>query len=78
MDKKEYDVVIIGAGPAGMVAAGYLEKTGVSALVLEKQFFPRFTIGESLIPHCMDNFSEAGLLGHCRYYDGNGWGNAYV
>lgn len=62
MDKKEYDVVIIGAGPAGMVAAGYLEKTGVSVLVLEKQFFPRFTIGESLIPRCMDNFSEAGLL----------------
>lgn len=62
MDKKQYDVVIIGAGPAGMVAAGYLEKTGVSVLVLEKQFFPRFTIGESLIPRCMDNFSEAGLL----------------
>jgi len=62
MDKNEYDVVIIGAGPAGMVAAGYLEKTGVSVLVLEKQFFPRFTIGESLIPRCMDNFAEAGLL----------------
>ncbi|WP_026916268.1 NAD(P)/FAD-dependent oxidoreductase [Christiangramia portivictoriae] len=62
MKKINYDVIIIGAGPAGMVAAGYLEKTAVSVRVLEKQHFPRFTIGESLIPRCMDNFAEAGLL----------------
>jgi len=56
------DIVIIGAGPSGSVAAGYLEKQDVSILVLEKQKFPRFTIGESLIPKCMDNFKEAGFL----------------
>jgi len=59
---REIDILIIGAGPAGMVAAGYLERTGLSVLVLEKQQFPRFTIGESLIPRCMDNFAEAGFL----------------
>lgn len=56
------DIVIIGAGPSGSVAAGYLEKQDASILVLEKQKFPRFTIGESLIPKCMDNFKEAGFL----------------
>ena len=56
------DIVIIGAGPSGSVAAGYLEKQDVSIVVLEKQKFPRFSIGESLIPRCMDNFEEAGFL----------------
>ncbi len=59
---KHYDVVIIGAGPAGSVAAGYLSKQGRSVLVLEKQVFPRFVIGESLLPHCMEDLKEAGLL----------------
>ncbi|TBW29271.1 NAD(P)/FAD-dependent oxidoreductase [Gramella sp. KN1008] len=62
MKKKIKDIIIIGAGPSGMVAAGYLEKQDASILVLEKQKFPRFSIGESLIPRCMDNFEEAGLL----------------
>lgn len=62
MKKKKADILIIGAGPSGMVAAGYLEKKGISVIVLEKQKFPRFTIGESLIPRCMDNFQEAGFL----------------
>lgn len=62
MENEIRDIVIIGAGPSGSVAAGYLEKQGASLLVLEKQKFPRFTIGESLIPRCMDNFEEAGFL----------------
>lgn len=56
------DIVIIGAGPSGMVAAGYLEQQNLKIVVIEKQKFPRFTIGESLIPRCMDNFEEAGFL----------------
>ncbi|WP_026934300.1 NAD(P)/FAD-dependent oxidoreductase [Christiangramia echinicola] len=61
--KKEFrDIVIIGAGPSGSIAAGYLEKHDASVMILEKQKFPRFTIGESLIPKCMDNFEEAGFL----------------
>lgn len=56
-----YDVVIIGAGPSGTVAASMLIKAGHSVLILEKQFFPRFSIGESLLPQCMVFLEEAGL-----------------
>ncbi|MDR5590343.1 NAD(P)/FAD-dependent oxidoreductase [Christiangramia sp. SM2212] len=62
MKKENRDIVIIGAGPSGSIAAGYLQLNNISALILEKQKFPRFTIGESLIPKCMDNFEEAGFL----------------
>ena len=61
--KREFtDILIIGAGPSGMVSAGYLQQHDVQLKVVEKQRFPRFSIGESLIPRCMDNFAEAGLL----------------
>ncbi|OZB05799.1 MAG: FAD-dependent oxidoreductase [Idiomarina sp. 34-48-12] len=57
-----YDVVIIGAGPAGATAAALLAQAGKSVLVLERQHFPRFSIGESLLPQCMAFLDEAGLL----------------
>ncbi len=56
------DVLIIGAGPSGCVAASYLKNNGVSCKVVEKSTFPRFVIGESLLPRCMDHFEETGLL----------------
>jgi flavin-dependent dehydrogenase len=56
------DVLIIGAGPAGTSAAALVHKAGLSAMVIEKQKFPRFVIGESLLPHCMDLLQEADLL----------------
>ena len=59
---KTYDVIVIGAGPAGSVAAAYLNKMKNNVLVLEKETFPRFVIGESLLPHCMNHLEEAGLL----------------
>lgn len=62
MKRLETQILIIGAGPAGMVAAGYLKKHGVNCLVVEKSNFPRFSIGESLLPKSMENFEEAGLL----------------
>ncbi|AVR46425.1 pyridine nucleotide-disulfide oxidoreductase [Christiangramia fulva] len=62
MKQQITDILIIGAGPGGMVAAGYLHDKEISVKVIEKQSFPRFAIGESLIPRCMDNFEEAGLL----------------
>lgn len=62
MEKEITDILIIGAGPSGTVAAGYLQQQNASVLVVEKQKFPRYTIGESLIPRCMDNFDEAGFL----------------
>jgi len=56
------DVVIIGAGPSGAVAGALLNKRGHSCQIIERQHFPRFSIGESLLPHCMDFLDEAGML----------------
>jgi flavin-dependent dehydrogenase len=56
------DVVVIGAGPAGTVAASYLKKQGYHVIILEKEKFPRFQIGESLLPCCMEHLDESGLL----------------
>ncbi len=62
MNKEFVDVLIIGAGPSGAISASYLNNNGIKVKVLEKSKFPRFVIGESLIPRCMDHFEEAGLL----------------
>lgn len=56
------DVLVIGAGPSGSVAASWLKLQGYSVLMLEKETFPRFVIGESLLPCCMSHLDEAGLL----------------
>jgi flavin-dependent dehydrogenase len=58
----ETDVLIIGAGPAGSVASAMLAKAGHRVLVLEAGTFPRFQIGESLLPRCNDILTEAGLF----------------
>ncbi|WIM94382.1 tryptophan 7-halogenase [Actinoplanes oblitus] len=47
---KEFDVVVVGGGPAGSTLAALVAKQGNSVLVLEKEFFPRYQIGESLLP----------------------------
>lgn len=62
MKTENVDVLVIGAGPSGAVAAAILHKNGVNVKVVEKQKFPRFVIGESLIPRVMDHFEEAGFI----------------
>lgn len=62
MKTENVDVLVIGAGPSGAVAASILHKNGVKVKVVEKQKFPRFVIGESLIPRVMDHFEEAGFI----------------
>lgn len=62
MLNENIDVLVIGAGPSGCVAASYLHNNGIKVKVVERSKFPRFVIGESLIPRVMDHFDEAGLL----------------
>lgn len=62
MSTEQADVVITGAGPSGSIAAGILRKHGHRVLVLEKETFPRFSIGESLLPQTMAYIEEAGML----------------
>jgi flavin-dependent dehydrogenase len=56
------DVLVIGAGPSGAIAAGLLVQKGYRVLVLEKEQFPRFSIGESLLPQSMEFIEQAGML----------------
>lgn len=56
------DVVVIGAGPAGAISAALLARRGYEVLVLERQKFPRFSIGESLLANSMHFIEEAGML----------------
>src|SRR6187397_846126 len=62
MMKEKTDVLVIGAGPAGTIAASILKKQGLNIKIVEKQQFPRFVIGESLLPRCMEHLDAAGLL----------------
>lgn len=56
------DVLVIGAGPAGSVAAALVQKAGYQVHVVEKEKFPRFVIGESLLPRCMEVLEDCDLL----------------
>ncbi len=59
---KTVDVLVIGAGPSGTIAAALLKKAGLQVTIVEKLEFPRFVIGESLLPRCMEALEEADLL----------------
>ncbi len=60
--KADYDVLVIGGGPAGCSAASILAEHGHRVLVLEREKFPRYHIGESLIPFCYGPMERLGLV----------------
>jgi flavin-dependent dehydrogenase len=62
LEVEKRQVVVIGAGPSGAIASALLKRNGHDVLVLERQRFPRFSIGESLLSHCLDFVEEAGML----------------
>jgi flavin-dependent dehydrogenase len=57
-----FDVVVIGGGPAGSFVAGSLAQRGRRVAVLEREEFPRFHIGESLLPQSLSVLQRVGLL----------------
>ncbi|MGC1332462.1 NAD(P)/FAD-dependent oxidoreductase [Pseudomonas sp.] len=61
-EMEQRQVVVIGAGPSGAIAAALLKRRGHDVLIIERQRFPRFSIGESLLSHCIDFIEEAGML----------------
>src|SRR6266513_81220 len=61
MKREMYDVAIIGGGPAGSTAATLLAKAGRRVVVFEREKFPRFHIGESLLPFSVGTFDRLGV-----------------
>ncbi len=57
----DYDAIVIGGGPGGSCSSSYLALSGRKTLLLEKEVFPRFHIGESLLPYNRPMFEELGL-----------------
>ncbi|MBS1742034.1 MAG: tryptophan 7-halogenase [Bacteroidetes bacterium] len=62
MKTEQVDVLVIGAGPSGTVAASIIKKAGYNVKIVEKLKFPRFVIGESLLPRCMEALTDAGFI----------------
>src|SRR5215475_5293417 len=62
----KYDVIVIGAGPAGSASSAILAEKGHRVLVLEREKFPRYHIGESLLPFTFQPLQRLGLIDKMR------------
>lgn len=89
MEATIFDALIIGGGPGGSTAATFLAQAGCRVLLLEKEIFPRFHIGESLLPYNRGIFREMGVLPKleaaglikktgAQFHLGNGTGSLFL
>ena len=62
MKRDSFDAIVIGAGPAGASAASILAENGRKVLILEREKFPRYHIGESLIPFTYHPLERLGMI----------------
>ena len=58
----EYDGIVVGGGPAGATTATVLAQHGHNILLLEREQFPRYHVGESLMPYTWFTFERLGVL----------------
>jgi flavin-dependent dehydrogenase len=65
-DGNSFDAIVIGAGPAGSSAAAILAEYGHRVLILEREKFPRYHIGESLLPFTFQPLQRLGLIDRMR------------
>jgi flavin-dependent dehydrogenase len=74
--ERSIDVLIVGGGPAGSTAGALVAAAGIEAVIVESEVFPRFHVGESLLPNSLPFFDELGVhdriraLPHTRRKDG--------
>ncbi|MFC5723492.1 NAD(P)/FAD-dependent oxidoreductase [Streptomyces gamaensis] len=70
-------VLVIGGGPAGATAAGLLARQGVRVTLLERETFPRYHIGESILPSCRPIFELLGVWDKVAAHGFRAKGGAY-
>src|SRR5512146_1671807 len=69
IESRNLDTIIIGGGPAGSTAAALLAEQGMRVVVVEREKFPRYHIGESLLPFTCYPLKRLGLLDRMRQSD---------